>query len=140
MALGGFASRRIAAGELAAMGGAPVERLMMGPVAITPMTRHFVAAQRDRYVTGDFRWLRQPHIDPATMRSFPQEWRTSQALEIATGTVLGRRFLSWARFPLLLEEPTSDGGVRVHLIDLRYADRPGAGFGTVTILVNSRSP
>jgi inner membrane protein len=136
MTLGGLASRRIAARELAAMGGAPVERLMMGPVAITPMTRHFVAAQRDRYVTGDFRWLRRPHIDRATIEFFPQTRPSRKALEIAVGSVLGRRFLSWARFPLLLEERTRDGGTSVHLIDLRYADRPGAGFGTVTI--NSR--
>jgi inner membrane protein len=136
MAVGGCASRRIAAGELAALGGAPVERLMMGPVAITPMTRHFVAAQGDRYVAGDFRWLRRPHIDPATVRWFAQERPASEALQIAAGSVLGRRFLSWARFPLLLEERTSDGGMRIHLIDLRYAERPDAGFGTVTI--NSR--
>jgi inner membrane protein len=138
MALGGMASRRIAAGELAAIAGAPVDRLMTGPSAVTPMTRYVVAAQGDRFITGSFRWLRRPHIDPATVRSYPRERPATPIVAIATETVLGRRFLSWARFPIVQEDTAPDGGALVHLIDLRYADRPGAGFGSVTIPVNSR--
>jgi inner membrane protein len=138
MALGGEASRRIAASELAASAGALPERLMVGPIAVTPMTRYIVAAQGDRYVTGYFRWLRRPHIDPATVKSYPRARPATAAVGIATHTVLGRRFLSWARFPVVQEEPAPGGGSLVHLIDLRYADRPGAGFGTVTIPVSSR--
>jgi inner membrane protein len=138
MALAGWASRRIAAGELAANGGAPVDRLMVGPIAITPLTRYVVAAQGRRYLTGSFRWLRRPHIDPATVRSYPNERPASPTVAIATETRLGRRFLSWARFPIVQEDTAPDGGALIHLIDLRYADRPGSGFGTVTIPVNSR--
>lgn len=140
MALGGFASRRIAARELAAMGGAPVDRLMMGPSAVTPMTRSVVAAQGSRYLTASFRWLRRPHIDPATVRWYPREPPPSPAVAMASETTLGRRFLAWARFPVVQEDTAPDGSALVHLMDIRYAGRPGAGFGTVTIPVNSRSP
>ncbi len=135
MGLGGLASRGIAAGELASIADAPVDRLMMGPTAVTPMTRYVVAAQGSRYLTGYFRWLRRPHIDRATVKSYPRERPASRAVGIATHTTLARRFLSWARFPVVLEERAPDGAVLVHLLDLRYADKPGAGFGAVTIPV-----
>jgi hypothetical protein len=54
----------------------------------------------------------------------------------ATSTTLGRRFLSWARFPAYQVEKSGDGAVIVHIVDLRYADRPGVGFGAVSIPVD----
>jgi hypothetical protein len=55
----------------------------------------------------------------------------------ASGTALGRRFLTWARYPSFQVE-ASDGGVIVHIVDLRYADRPGVSFGAVSIPVPAR--
>ncbi|MEP6687142.1 MAG: hypothetical protein ABJC36_02260, partial [Gemmatimonadales bacterium] len=57
------------------------------------------------------------------------------ALAAARATPLGQRFLGWARFPTVQTEPRT-GGTLVHLIDLRYADRPGAGFGSVTLALD----
>ncbi len=134
MALAGLVARGIAARELTRSTGEKVEALMMGPVPLTPMVRRVVAAQGSRYRSAEFRWLRRPHIDPATLRSYPRG-RPAGAAAKAGETELGRRFLSWARFPVFETEDASGGGTLVHLIDLRYADRPGAGFGAITIRV-----
>lgn len=135
MALAGAISRRSATRELVATFGEPVEGLMMGPVPLTPMARHVVAIQGSRYRTGEFRWLRRPHIDPATVKSYPRGQPESAEVASAVRSELGRRFLSWARFPVFQIQSSPGGGALVHLIDLRYADRPGVGFGTVTIEV-----
>jgi inner membrane protein len=137
MAVSGVAARRIARRELEALGGAPVERLMVGPRPLTPFVRHVVAAQGGRYQVGTFRWLARPHVQG--LRSFPRPGADDPVVAAARATPLGRRFLGWARFATVQVEPGS-GGTRVHLIDLRYADRPGAGFGSVTVAAASPPP
>jgi inner membrane protein len=132
MAVTGGIARGIARRELAALGG-PVERLMVGPRPISPFTRQVVAAQGSRYRVGTFRWLVTPHVDPASLRSFPRPFPGDPLVAAARGQQLGRRFLGWARFPTVQADTTAAGGALVHLIDLRYADRPGAGFGSVTL-------
>jgi inner membrane protein len=125
-------ARGIARRELAALGG-PVERLMVGPRPISPFTRQVVAAQGSRYRVGTFRWLVTPHVDPASLRSFPRPLPGDPLVAAARGQQLGRRFLGWARFPTVQADTNAAGGALVHLIDLRYADRPGSGFGSVTL-------
>jgi peptidoglycan/xylan/chitin deacetylase (PgdA/CDA1 family) len=44
----------------------------------------------------------------------------------------------WARFPSFQVEETADGAVTVHIVDLRYAERPGERFGAVSIPVGYR--
>jgi inner membrane protein len=134
MVLSGVAARRIARRELEALGGAPVEQLMVGPRPLTPFARQVVAAQGDRYQVGAFHWFARPHVQG--LRSFPRPKPDDPVLAAARATPLGRRFLGWARFPTVQADP-GPGGTRVHLIDLRYADRPGAGFGSVTVAVAS---
>jgi inner membrane protein len=130
MVASGMAARRIARREIEALGGGPVDRLMVSPRPLTPFVRQVVAAQGDRYQVGTFRWLARPHVQD--VRAFPRPPAADPALAAARATPLGRRFLGWARFPTMQTEPHAEG-VRVHLIDLRYADRPGAGFGSVTL-------
>ena len=137
MVFSGAAARRIARRELEALGGAPVERLMVGPQPLTPFVRPVVAAQGDRYQVGTFRWFARPHVQD--LRTFPRPRADNPVLAAARATPLGRRFLGWARFPTVQVEE-GPGGTRVHLIDLRYADRPGAGFGSVTIAAASPPP
>jgi inner membrane protein len=129
-----LAGRRIAARELAALSEAPVERLMLSPVPLDPFTRVVVARQGDVYRRARFRWLARPHLDPASVRSFPLGATKDPAFSAAAGTTVGRRFLGWARFPWVTVEHRADHTV-VHLVDLRYADRPGTGFATVSIPV-----
>ena len=137
MVASGMAARSIARRELEALGGAPVERLMVGPRPLTPFARQVVAAQGDRYQVGTFRWFARPHVQD--LRTFPRPRADNPVLAAARATLLGRRFLGWARFPTVQVEE-GPGGTRVHLIDLRYADRPGAGFGSVTIAAASPPP
>jgi hypothetical protein len=129
--------RGIARRELEALGGAPVERLMVGPRPLTPFVRQVVAAQGDRYQVGTFRWFTRPHVQG--LRSFARPAPDDPVLAAARATPLGRRFLGWARFATVQVEP-EPGGSRVHLIDLRYADRAGAGFGSVTVAAASPPP
>jgi len=132
MLISGVLSRGIARRELAALGG-PVERLMVAPLPLTPLVRQVVAVQGERYQVGTFRWLETPHIASASLRSFPRPAPGDPLVEAARQQSLGRRFLGWARFPTMQTDTNAAGQVLVHLIDLRYADRPDAGFGSVTL-------
>jgi inner membrane protein len=137
MVLSGVAARRIARQELEALGGAPVDQLMVGPRPLTPFARQVVAARGERYQVGTFRWFAQPHVQD--LHTFARPRADDPVLAAARATTLGRRFLGWARFPTVQVEEAS-GGARAHLIDLRYADRPGAGFGSVTVAAASPPP
>lgn len=131
-----LAGRRLAARELVGLTGAPVEQLMLSPVPFDPFSRVIVARQGDVYRRARFRWLARPHIAPASVRSFPLGAATDPAFAAAAATTVGRRFLGWARFPWVQAERGADGAI-VHLVDLRYADRPGSGFATVSIPVRT---
>jgi inner membrane protein len=132
MAASGEAARRIAARELVALTNAPVEALMVGPMAVTPLVRDVVAAQAGRYQVARFRWFRRPHLDRASLRSYPRGRPETPAVAAALATPLGRRFVGWARFPVFSVDSVGPATL-VHIVDLRYAERPGTGFGTVTI-------
>jgi hypothetical protein len=109
----------------------------VAPLLVTPLVRQVVAVQGDAYRVATFRWLGRPHLDLASRRSVPRPRDDDPAIAAALATPLGRRFLGWARFPAVEVEAARGGGSLIHLIDLRYADRPGVGFGTVTIAVAS---
>ncbi len=132
MAASGAGARRIAARELVGLTGAPVEALMVGPMPVTPLVRDVVAAQAGSYRVAKFRWLRRPHLDRASLRTYPRGRPETPAVAAAVATPIGRRFLGWARFPVFSVESVGPATL-VHIVDLRYAERPGTGFGTVTI-------
>ena len=125
-------ARRAAAAELGAMGG-QVDRLLVSPTPLDPFTRRVVARQGEVYRTASFRWLRSPHLDPASVRTWAAPRPGDPALQAAAATVVGRRFLGWARFPWVEVEAGGGGGPVVHLIDLRYREQPGTGFAAVAI-------
>jgi inner membrane protein len=138
MAVGAVAARPIARVEMTAISGEPVTRLLVSPVPVNPFRRRVVAEQEEVYRTGEFRWLEDPHVDRASVRVYPKGPRGDPAVQRAASSTLGRRFLGWARFPAYQVERTGQGAVTVHIVDLRYADRPGAGFGAVSIPVGVR--
>jgi inner membrane protein len=138
MAVTGGVARGIARRELTALAG-PVERLMVAPRPLTPLERQVVAAQGAAYRIGTFRWLGTPHVDTASLRTFPRPQPGDPLVAAAAEQQLGRRFLGWARFPTVRADTDAAGLGVVHLIDLRYADRPGSGFGSVTLPLSSRS-
>ena len=133
MAGGAVAARSIARAEMAAISGAPVRRVLVSPVPVNPFRRRVVAELDETYRTGAFRWLADPHVDPASVRLYPKGDRGDPMVARAASTTLGRRFLGWARFPAFRVEEAGHGRLIVHIVDLRYADRPGVGFGAVSI-------
>jgi inner membrane protein len=134
MAVMGWIARGVATRELTALTGEPVDALMVGPAPLTPMVRSVVAAQGSVYRTVEFRWLRRPHLDRSSIQTYPRGEPADPAVERARKTELGRRFLSWARFPVFQSEAIHGGGTVVHMIDLRYTRGP-TGFGSVTVPV-----
>ena len=126
------AARRDAAQEMQALHPAAVRTAMAGPVLFNPFRREIVIEQADAYRTATFRWLRTPHLDPASVDSFPVTDPGSPAVAAAMATADGRRFLGWARFPVLLPDSGANGRL-VHIVDLRYARSPDARFGAVTV-------
>lgn len=135
MAASTLVARRIAGAELARISGEPVRRLMVAPLPANPFRRTVVGEQQEVYRTAGFRWLSVPHVDPASVRMVPKGPTEHPAVRAAALTTPGQRFLGWARFPAYRMEPVATGGFLVHIVDLRYADRPGTRFGSVSIRV-----
>jgi hypothetical protein len=130
----GIAVRRAVTTALEARDPAPVRSVMAGPAPLTPFQRNIVVRQGDTYRTAVFRWFADPHIDPAGIRTWPALRPAHPAVAAAAATPDGRRFLGWARYPTF---SIDSGGTAttVHIMDLRYANRPGVSFGAVSIAV-----
>lgn len=135
MAVSAVVGRRAATRELADRTGRPVAAIMLAPQPVTPFVRTVVAAQGDGYRVGRFHWLDGSSIDPGSLRSYPRGDPEHPAVVAARATTVGRRFLSWARFPAFQVEPAGSDRYVVHIVDLRYADRPGTSFGAASIPV-----
>ncbi len=135
MAVSSLAARRIAARELVETTGAPVRRLMVSPLPVNPFVRRVVVDQGEVYRSASFRWLIAPHTDAASVEVYPKGEASHPAARAAAATTIGRRFLGWARFPAYEIEDLGAGRFVVHIVDLRYADRPGVRFGAVSIPV-----
>lgn len=134
MAVSGAAAERLAAREFRALAGGPIRDMMASPVAMTPFTRQVVARQDTVYRTGTFRWFSRPHIDPVGVRSYSAVRSADPAVAAAAASPDGRRFLGWARFPTFVVDRGSASDV-VHIVDLRYTNRPGVSFGAVSVPV-----
>ncbi len=132
-----LAARGIAGTEIARISGEPVRRLLVSPRAVNPFRRNVVAEQDGAYRVTGFSWLSTRHVDPASLRIISKGPTDHPAVRAAAATTLGRRFLGWARFPAFLLEPTGASDFVVHIVDLRYAERPGAPFGAVSIPVSA---
>jgi inner membrane protein len=134
MAGSGVAARSIIRRDVESGTGNQVKNLMAGPVAVDPLVRRFVVEQEEEYQVGRFSWHARPQVDAATQR-FRKGPVSHPAVLAAAKTPMGRRFLSWARFPTFTIEVRRPGHYLVHLVDLRYAERPGERFGAVSIPV-----
>jgi inner membrane protein len=138
MGASALAARGIAGEAIAGISGQPVRRLLVSPRPVNPFRRNVVAEQDGVYRVAAFSWLSAPQVDPASIRIFPKGPTDHPAVRAAATTTLGRRFLGWARFPAFLLEPAGAGDFVVHIVDLRYAERPDAPFGAVSIPVAIR--
>jgi inner membrane protein len=137
MTASGVAAREMIRRNIESSSGAPVHRAMAAPVMVNPLVRRFVVDQGEKYRVGRFSWLADPRVSPA-VETFDKGTPSHPAALAAAKTSLGRRFLLWARFPTFTVEPRGPSQYLVHLVDLRYAERPGAEFGAVSIPVTLR--
>ena len=141
MTLASSAGSSIATREIAAITGETPSRVMMGPVPADPFTRRVVAEQRGGYVVAGFGWLRSPHIDAASLRTFPRgPWR-DPLVQAAARDPDARDWLVWARFPAVTIAPADaaqTGRTVVHFMDIRYAEAPNSGFGSIAVPVGGR--
>lgn len=135
MALSGMEARRIVTHQVATGTGAVVHDAMAGPVPLNPLVRTFVIVQEGHYRVGTFRWLDRPQVDLSQVLTFPRGRPSHPAIAAAAQSALGRRFLGWARYPTFEIQEVSRGRFLVHVVDLRYARRPGDGFGSASIPV-----
>jgi inner membrane protein len=135
MALSGMAAARIVASEVTTRSDSRVQATMAGPVPLNPLVRKFVAQGQREYRVGTFRWLEQPHVNWADVLTFPRGRPSHPAVILATESTIGRRFLGWARFPTFELQQVEPGRFLVHIVDLRYARSPDAGFGAISIPV-----
>ena len=134
----GRLSAKIIAREIVMLSHQPLQSVMAGPLPLTLFRREFVVQEDSVYRVGTFRWLSRPHIDLKTLRTFPREKPRHPAMATAESTQIMQRFLSWARFPTFEIQEAGTDHYLVHVVDLRYARRPGTGFGTITIPVGGR--
>jgi inner membrane protein len=99
--------------------------LMVGPVAVSPLTRVVIVDAGDHYETGTFSW----RTNALTMDAAPIPKNGDRpAVRAARGDAGIQAVLTWSRFPFWRLEP-AHGGVRVTLQDVRFAGGPGAGLG-----------
>lgn len=133
-----FVAGRIARGvaERALAGhGLTAVRVMASPEPLTPFRRRIVADVGAGYALGTVDFLRRPaftadgEVVPKGDRA-PEVARAEREPAAAT-------FLRWARFPVFRVD-TTRAGTLVHIVDLRYARAPGAGFGALTVPIAGR--
>lgn len=113
--------------------------LLASPVPLDPTRRLIVAQVGAGYRTGEVRLGRRPAWSPTREAPVPLGPWGTRAVQQAMITRNGRQFLDWARFPYVETQRVS-GGTLVHFIDARYADRPGVGFGALTVSVPDQPP
>jgi inner membrane protein len=112
--------------------GEPIERLMVGPLPLTPARREAVAITNNELRYGRFRWLASPRFEWVDWsRPLPPR---SPVLDAAWNDPSIRGFAGWARFPWAEIDEHPDFW-EVHFMDARYTLERGARFGSVMVRV-----
>ena len=117
--------------------GRTVERLMVGPLPMTPLQRAVIVDAGDHYDSGTFNWFpldsargrpTRVTFDPAAVPK--NDDRPEVAIARQAPNV--RAFLVWSRFPFWTLEPVA-GGTRVTVADMRFM-AGGVRFSATTIV------
>ena len=116
---------------------APLEALMVGPVAANPLRWDVVTQRRDGYRRGDWGWLASPRLglkEELVPKPAPTPIVTAA---LASPEVSGT--ITWMRFPFVEIEPDHAGPDRwtVRIMDLRYVRDRREGFGVATVTVDA---
>jgi len=124
--------------QLAREDPAPLEKLMVGPVAGNPLRWEVVAQTRDGYRWGRWRWLESPGLAMSAERVAKPPATPIVQEALASPSVRGT--MGWMRFPYVHVEPDPSGPDRwvVRIIDLRYARRPRDGFAVAKVVVDAK--
>ena len=112
--------------------GEDVQRIMVGPVRVTPFVRDVVVETPDGYIHGTAHLFPALELDLA--RSKIPLLPDSEEVGAAIASPGVRGFVNWARFPFAEVEETSSG-CTVFLLDARYTRRRGSGFGSARVHV-----
>jgi len=112
--------------------GEDVQRIMVGPVLVTPFVRDVVVETPEGYMHGTAHLFPAFELDlaPSKIPLLPE----SSEVRVAIASPGARGFMNWARFPFAEVEETSSG-CTVYLLDARYTRRRGSGFGTARVHV-----
>jgi inner membrane protein len=133
MFLAGQLARPVVARE-ALEAGIPVARQMVAPIPIDPLRKIAVVDTGTDYRSGLFTWVPYPTVD---FGSRVELKNASDPAAVAAGnTPEGRRFLSWARFPVYRIEHRAKETL-VHLADARYPGKRGS-WARVTVRLPAR--
>ena len=122
-------ARGVVADAWRAAHGRAVERLMVGPLPITPLQRTVVVDAGDHYDSGTLTWWpMRVTFDPAAVPK--NDDRPEVAIAREAPDV--RAFLVWSRFPFWTLEP-APGGTRVTVADMRFM-AGGVRFSASTVV------
>ncbi len=105
---------------LAATATFPPQRLMASPVPFDPLRREIVFEYDDEYRLGTVHLTPLPRFEG---RAEVIAKGDPALLEHARDFLAGRQFLSWARFPYTVVQPT-EGGTVLWVADARYVVDP----------------
>lgn len=129
------AGRSLVERDVAAAGGVPAQRLMVGPRPVTPFVRDVIRDVGDGYETGSLTFFRKPVYRPAGTQPDRAHYPEARA---AARSPDARAFLTWSRFPVFGWDPASPD--RVSIFDVRYAERDGGGRSWATLTVDLSDP
>lgn len=118
MLVGARAARTVVATAWTDAHGAPPAALMVGPRAVTPLSRDVIVDAGDRYVTGTFEWWpTRVTFDETPILKHDQD----PAVVSARTTAAVAPFLVWSRFPAWEVTRGDDGTTRVTVSDMRFS-------------------
>ena len=108
---------------------APLQ-VLASPAPANPWRRDIIVADGAHYHFLELDWLADPPLR-AVGGSIPRGKRDA-VVEAALTAPHVRGLATWMRFPAFDVEETGDG-YRVSISDVRYARRPGGGFGATVV-------
>ncbi len=116
-----------------ASSGLRVEKLMVGPVLVTPFVRDVVAQTSDGYRHGTARLVPRFELElsPDSLPLLPR----NRTIQIAAASPKVRGFMNWARFPFS-ETEENEAGYTVYFLDARYTRSRRPGFGSARVEVS----
>ncbi len=110
--------------------GVGIERMMVGPLPVTPFARDIVVQSSDGYRHGRVTLLPSFRLELDAV--ILPRLENSEIVKRATASPDVFGFINWARFPFAEVERHGDT-YTVYLQDARYTRRRGAGFGSARV-------